>query len=394
MSWFKSVMLGGVMLLVAWGVWRTLTLDPTEPQQVADAAPPWNPVSTASAAGAARGVGATHSGSHGHGTPSDGGAPGFSAAVGDPGPSVPPVGNSLTEGPPPFDPSTAGGISSGPPATHSTNPDSSQGGDRPVATTAATLAARNEAQRLGQEFDAVMKQVEGQVLKKNFAAALEALSPWYPRRNQLNGGREPQLLSYLDKLAGEVIYSPNHHLGPPYVVAPGDTLAGISKPFAVPGALLAKINSLSGPSDLTSGKMLKVVPGPFHAEVNVTTFELTLILGGKRLYAGRFKVGVGQQVPLTEGEYTVKAKRPSPPYYPDPENNPTSIPGGDPQNPLGHKLIEFEASGDRFGALHGTNEPSSIGRACPEGCIRLAPRAIDDVYDILVPGVSKVFVVK
>jgi LysM repeat protein len=210
---------------------------------------------------------------------------------------------------------------------------------------------------------------------------LVALSKWYddPR---LSPTEQQELNGLLDRVAGTVIYSRQHLLEPPYQAQPGDTLDRIAEAYQVPWQLLAKINGIQNPQQLRPGEQLKVFRGPFDAVINLGRFEMTLYLQGR--YAGRFRIGTGRDHSTPPGEFAVKDKVKNPAYYaPDGK----MVPANDPQNPLGGYWIDL---GNQIG-IHGTNDPQSIGRDESRGCIRLAARDIEDVFDILSKG-SRVFI--
>lgn len=208
------------------------------------------------------------------------------------------------------------------------------------------------------------------------------LSGWYARRNELSEPSRAKLQRLLDDLTGTVLYSTDFHLMPPHKVQGSETPEQIAARYAVPWRLLAKINGVSDGSTLPVGTELKVVPGPLHAEVDITNYQMTLYLVDGR-YAGRFKFGIGHEVPVQEGRFTVTQKIEKPPYR---DANGTTFEPGAPQNPLGNLLIEV---GGKF-AIHGTADDATVGKGNPEGCIRLAGRDIDDLYDMLVDGKSNV----
>ncbi|HVU88169.1 MAG TPA: L,D-transpeptidase family protein [Pirellulales bacterium] len=202
--------------------------------------------------------------------------------------------------------------------------------------------------------------------------ALLLLSRWYddPRLTEQD---QQALMPLLNQLAGTVIYSQEHFLLPAYEVQPGDTLDRVAQQYRVPWQILAKINGVGDPNQLRPGDKLKVVQGPFDASVNMRTRQLTMMLGGR--FAGRFPIGIGADQAAPEGEFVVKNKTPNPTYYgPD-----RVIDANDPANPLGKYWIGLD---DHFG-IHGTNDPGSIGQANSPGCIRLSPRDIEDVYDMM-----------
>ena len=65
--------------------------------------------------------------------------------------------------------------------------------------------------------------------------------------------------------------------------------------------MLAKINGISASHRLVAGESLKVMRGPFRAEVSLDNREMALFLG--RYYAGRFPIRVGADLPIHETVY-------------------------------------------------------------------------------------------
>jgi hypothetical protein len=97
-----------------------------------------------------------------------------------------------------------------------------------------------------------------------------------------------------------VIYSQEDLLMPPYVVGAGETLPTIAAPLGVNWQLLAKINGIPAPDDLYPGESLKVLRGPFDADVSLARRRVTLRLTGN--YAGSFPMAVGAAVAARAGE--------------------------------------------------------------------------------------------
>ncbi|WP_419881301.1 L,D-transpeptidase [Peribacillus sp. B-H-3] len=103
-----------------------------------------------------------------------------------------------------------------------------------------------------------------------------------------------------------------------------------------------------------------------------------------------YPAGTGKSDDLTpEGLFTVKVKAVNP-YY-----RKKDIPGGDPRNPLGTRWIGFDAKGTdgRIYGIHGTNDPSSVGKHISHGCVRLLKENIETLYE-LVPLGAKVLIIK
>ncbi|MFI8576733.1 L,D-transpeptidase [Rossellomorea aquimaris] len=130
------------------------------------------------------------------------------------------------------------------------------------------------------------------------------------------------------------------------------------------------------------------LPGDPFIIVNKESNQLAFIDDGKVQHT--FPVATGKTTTLTpEGLFnvTVKAKNP---YY-----RKKNIPGGDPRNPLGSRWIGFDAKGTdgRIYGIHGTNQPSSIGKFISNGCIRMHNKHVEYLFD-QVPVGTKVLVVK
>jgi L,D-transpeptidase ErfK/SrfK len=66
-----------------------------------------------------------------------------------------------------------------------------------------------------------------------------------------------------------------------------------------------------------------------------------------------------------------------------------SIPGGDPENPLGQYRLKL--SNSRY-ALHGTNQPWGVGRQVSYGCARLYPEDMHRLYPLIDIGTPVEFV--
>lgn len=205
--------------------------------------------------------------------------------------------------------------------------------------------------------------------------ALATLSLFYETPNLTSDQRE-QLLIRLDPLAREVIYSPEHLLEQPHRVSGSETLMDIAQKYDVPWQLLANINSIDDPVTVLPGTDLKVLRGPFRADVDLGNQELTLFLGD--LYAGRFPIGVGSDPLPRAGTYTIQEKNSAKTYY-DLSGNP--VPPGNPRNPYGAMWIDL-GSGI---SLHGSPKAD---QPTDQGCISVAGNYSRDVFGILSEGSS------
>ncbi|RDU38295.1 hypothetical protein DRW41_01625 [Neobacillus piezotolerans] len=90
-----------------------------------------------------------------------------------------------------------------------------------------------------------------------------------------------------------------------------------------------------------------------------------------------FSVGTGREASFTpEGKFKIVNKIVNRPYYKE------KIPGGSPKNPLGNRWLGLNAKGT-WGttyAIHGNNNPSSIGKYVSGGCIRMHNEEVQWLY--------------
>ena len=108
---------------------------------------------------------------------------------------------------------------------------------------------------------------------------------------------------------------------------------------------------------------------------------LYYVLGGGR--AIRYGVGVGRQGFTWSGVETILRKSQWPDWIPPAQMvaRQPYLPrwvGGGPGNPLGARALYL---GNTEYRIHGTNDPSSIGKHVSSGCIRLQNADIIDLYN-------------
>jgi len=95
----------------------------------------------------------------------------------------------------------------------------------------------------------------------------------YYRQPNLSSAQSKQLHEWLDALAGKVIYSSEHHFqDTPYVIRSGETLNQIAGRWNVPAQVVYNINrqQIGDSATIVAGTELKVINGPFHAEVDLS----------------------------------------------------------------------------------------------------------------------------
>jgi hypothetical protein len=268
------------------------------------------------------------------------------------------------------------------------------GVDAGLANNAAPPTAAAPDRLLQSKLTALMDAVQKKLDEGKLAEAHAALSVLYGNTD-LPAEQAKQISDLLNQLAGTVIYSRKHYLEPAYVAQQGDTLDKIAQRYKVPWQLLARINGLLPPGaasndaatkdqPLPAGMELKVIRGPFEAVVHTDRHELTLML--QNLYAGRFPIGLGNDLPKGEANYTVRDKAPI---------DPNTVAAGivpspnDPRNPPSSPWIGLS---DRIG-IHAAADPRAIGRDDNRGAICVGERDLQDLYGILSVG-SRVTIVR
>jgi len=107
---------------------------------------------------------------------------------------------------------------------------------------------------------------------------------------------------------------------------------------------------------------------------------LYFVVGNNK--AIRYGIGVGRQGFTWSGVQQVVRKTEWPDWYPPPEMIarqpylPRMVAGG-PGNPLGARAMYLGGTEYR---IHGTNDPTTIGKQVSSGCIRLTNADVEDLY--------------
>jgi lipoprotein-anchoring transpeptidase ErfK/SrfK len=128
--------------------------------------------------------------------------------------------------------------------------------------------------------------------------------------------------------------------------------------------------------------------------VVVKTSERALyyVLGNGQ--AVRYPVGGGRAGKQWTGTAMINSKQLSPAWSPpdevkhDKPSLPNVIPGGSPSNPMGAAAMTLSGGGEY--AIHGTNDPRSIGGFVSYGCIRMYNADVLDLYNRVSWGTTVV----
>jgi hypothetical protein len=216
-----------------------------------------------------------------------------------------------------------------------------------------------------------------------------------------DGGQAAAVKARLSELAEQWLFSrtvyPGDNLCGTYLVKPGDVFEAIAEQYRVPYEVLMSINRISRAEALRASDTIKVINGPFHAVISRSNFNMDLYL--RNTFVRSFPVGLGRPgMDTPTGLWLVKpGGKLIKPTWTDPDTGKT-YQAEDPDYPLGSRWIGLEgieggAEGRTGFAIHGTKDPSQIGTAGSRGCIRLHNGDAILVYNLLMPGYSRVQVV-
>jgi len=205
---------------------------------------------------------------------------------------------------------------------------------------------------------------------RNIFSALYFIDAVHEERNEIK--------TELDKLNAELVFSvtpsPDAII---YFVKSGDTLSKIASKFNIAYELIMKINNKSREM-LRIGERLKILKGEISLLVDKSDFTLTVLLDGH--FIKQYSVGIGKFDKTPEDIFIVKDKLKEPVWY-----SPDGVyQFGDPRNLLGTRWMGFEDKGDFYGyGIHGTHDPSTVGKESSNGCIRLANENVEELFEFV-----------
>jgi L,D-transpeptidase ErfK/SrfK len=113
--------------------------------------------------------------------------------------------------------------------------------------------------------------------------------------------------------------------------------------------------------------------------VSIPDRKLVLMRGDRIVRV--YNVAVGKSsTPSPQGEFHIANRVPNPTWY-----GPDKVVGPGKENPLGTRWLGL---GYRGYGIHGTNVPSSIGKAASHGCIRMRQHDIEELFDLVDVGTT------
>ena len=113
--------------------------------------------------------------------------------------------------------------------------------------------------------------------------------------------------------------------------------------------------------------------------VSIPDRKLVLLEGERVLRV--YDVAVGKSsTPTPQGKFAIINRVPNPTWF-GPSG--TVAPGA--HNPLGSRWMGLSAKG--YG-IHGTNVPSSIGKAASHGCVRMRKQDLEELFEMVTVGTT------
>jgi len=111
--------------------------------------------------------------------------------------------------------------------------------------------------------------------------------------------------------------------------------------------------------------------------ISIPDRKLALLEDGVVVKIWRTAVGT-VSTPTPGGTYKIVNRVSNPSYY-----LPGKVIAAGPSNPVGTRWLGLSLKG--FG-IHGTNNPSSIGRKASHGCVRMKNRDVEELFDLVRVG--------
>ena len=113
--------------------------------------------------------------------------------------------------------------------------------------------------------------------------------------------------------------------------------------------------------------------------VSIPDKKLVLVEGERVLRI--FDVAVGKaSTPTPQGKFAIINRVPNPTWY-----GPSGTVAPGQNNPLGSRWMGLSAKG--YG-IHGTNVPSSIGKAASHGCVRMRRQDLEELFEMVTVGTT------
>jgi lipoprotein-anchoring transpeptidase ErfK/SrfK len=227
---------------------------------------------------------------------------------------------------------------------------------------------------------------------KKAGEALISLAALYEKEGNLSEARDAYRKAYeaypdpaivntakpkAEELSMKILFSPiMDSNSKEYTIQAGDTLVKIAKVFGTTVELIKKSNNLAS-NNIRQGQRLKVVTAKFSVVVDKS--QNILMLKQNDDVVKTYKVATGLNNCTPVGTFKITTKLVDPVWY----KTGAAVPPGSPENILGTRWMGLSKEG--YG-IHGTTDPSSLGKQATAGCVRMLNSDVEELYGILPEG--------
>jgi hypothetical protein len=197
-----------------------------------------------------------------------------------------------------------------------------------------------------------------------------------------DSGARKRVVSQLGPFIQRMVFSGRYTpLLESHTIRSGDSLFEIAAARGTTVDALRRLNNLK--SDVIQPRQrLRILPGKVKLHVDKSDFLLWATVDGKVLL--EFPVGLGRDNATPTGAFAVRVRQKDPSWWRPGE---PAIPPKDPRNILGTRWLGFQETQDLAGfGIHGTDDPSSLGKESSAGCVRLRNEDIEVLFDFVPYG--------
>lgn len=187
----------------------------------------------------------------------------------------------------------------------------------------------------------------------------------------------------LERINAKLFYGPKASSGLVsfHTVKYGENLSSIAKKYNVAPSRIFQVNKLKNRNSIRANQRLRVITGQIRILVDKSRFNMDVFLNDH--FFKRYAVGLGREGKTLAMVTSISRSMSRNPSWTIPETGEV-IPPNDPKNRIGTRWIGLNAGGGI--GIHGTIEPSSIGKESSNGCIRLRNEDVEELYDFVMAG--------
>ena len=171
-----------------------------------------------------------------------------------------------------------------------------------------------------------------------------------------------------------------------YAIRAGDSIKVLARRHGCTAELIIRANNIPNPDRIQVGDRLRILDKPaFAIRIGKTSNDLLLTLNGA--FFRRYTVGTGMYGRTPVGTFRIQDKIENPPWW---RPNGQVVPFGAPENILGTRWMSLAATGEtppaRGYGIHGTWDPSTLGRQSSAGCIRMRNSDAEELFMLVTEG--------